>query len=93
MTQKHDWVPVMDAHKELQKQAIEYSGLSGTFSSVNILHSHLRGRCRQICQFKARPDLESKFQDTQGYTEKPNIQKERKKQTNKQHKKRKKGKE
>jgi hypothetical protein len=40
----------------------------------------LGGRGRQISEFKAR-GLQSEFQDSQGYTEKPCL---RKKQTNKQ---------
>jgi hypothetical protein len=45
---------------------------------------HLGGRGRQIYKFKAKPGLQSEFQDSQGYTEKPCLEKQTNKKKQKQ---------
>jgi hypothetical protein len=45
----------------------------------------LGGRGRQISEFKGQPGLQTEFQDSQGYTEKPCLKKQKpKKQKQKQ---------
>jgi hypothetical protein len=43
----------------------------------------LGGRGRRISEFEASPGLQSEFQDSQGYTEKPCLEKQNKTKQNK----------
>jgi hypothetical protein len=43
----------------------------------------LGGRGRQISEFRGQPGLQSEFQDSQGYTEKPCLGKKKKKKKKK----------
>jgi hypothetical protein len=45
--------------------------------------SGARGRGRQISEFEASKGLQSEFQDSQGYTEKPCLGKKKQKKTKK----------
>jgi hypothetical protein len=47
----------------------------------------LGGRGRRISEFEGQPGLQSEFQDHQGYTEKPCLEKTNKNQKTKQNKK------
>jgi hypothetical protein len=50
----------------------------------------LGGRGRQISEFEAQPGLQSEFQDSQGYPEKPCLKKTNKQKEEKKKKERKK---
>jgi hypothetical protein len=49
----------------------------------------LGGRDRQISEIWGQPDLQSEFQDSQGYTEKPCLEKPKKKKKKKRKEKKK----
>lgn len=47
-----------------------------------VAHAFNPNSGRQISEFRDQPDLKSKFQDNQSYTEKPHVNKPKPNQTN-----------